>query len=92
MANPAPDVRGFFQPPRKPPQVMPHQRLRDLPENHGPASPTLGPLGCLSRKAAFAMVLQLALSAQQKWHRLNGPKRLAQVIEGAQFRNDIQEV
>ena len=48
--------------------------------------------GCLSRKTAFAMVLQLVLSAQEKWRRLNGPKRLAQVIEGVQFRNGIQEV
>ena len=48
--------------------------------------------GCLIRKTAFAMVLQLVLSAQQKWRRLNGPKRLAQVIEGVQFRNGIQEV
>lgn len=48
--------------------------------------------GCLSRKTTFAMVLQLVLSAQEKWRRLNGPKRLAQVIEGVQFRNGIQEV
>ena len=48
--------------------------------------------GCLSRKTAFAMVLQLVLSAQEKWRRLNGPKRLAQVIEEVQFRNGIQEV
>ena len=48
--------------------------------------------GCLSRKTAFAMVLQLVLSAQEKCRRLNGPKRLAQVIEGVQFRNGIQEV
>ena len=44
MANPASDVKQFFQPPRKPPQVIHHQRLRDLPENYGPASPKLGPL------------------------------------------------
>ena len=48
--------------------------------------------GCLSRKAAFAMVLQRVLSAQQKWRRLNGPKRLAQVLEGVQFRDGIQKV
>ena len=44
MANPAPDVKQISQPPRKPPQVMPRQRLRDVPENYGPASPKLGPL------------------------------------------------
>lgn len=48
--------------------------------------------GCLSRKTAFAMVLQLVLSAQQKLRRLNGPKRLAQVNKGVQFRTGIQEV
>lgn len=47
---------------------------------------------CLSRKTPFAMVLQLVLSAQQKWSRPNGPKRLAQVIEGERFRDGIQEV
>ena len=47
--------------------------------------------GCLSRKTAFAMVLQLVLSAQEKWRRLNGPKQLAQVIEGVQSRNGIPE-
>ena len=46
----------------------------------------------LSRKTACAMVLELVLSARQKWRHLNGPKRLAQVIEGVQFRNGIQEV
>ena len=44
MANPASDVKRISQPPRKPPQVIHHQRLRDLPENYGPASPKLGPL------------------------------------------------
>ena len=48
--------------------------------------------GCLSRNTAFAMVLQLVLSAQEKWRRLNGPKRLAQVIAGVQFTNGIHEV
>ena len=48
--------------------------------------------GCPSRKTAFAMVLQLVLSAQQKWRRLNGPKQLAHVIEGVQFKNGIHEV
>ena len=48
--------------------------------------------GCLSRKTAFAMALQLVLSARQKWRCLNEPKRLAQVIEGVQFRDGIQGV
>ena len=53
---------------------------------------TVETCGCLSRKTAFAMVLQLVLSAQQKWRRLNGHQRLAQLIEGVQFRDGIQEV
>ena len=34
----------------------------------------------------------MVLSAQWKWHRLSGPKRLAQVTKGVQFRNGIQDV
>ena len=79
----------------------------DYPAEHWRHLPTTNPVesvfatvrlrtvktrGCLSRKTAFAMVLQLVLSAQQKWRWLNGPKRLAQVLEGVQFRNGIQEV
>ena len=33
--------------------------------------------GCLSRKTAFSAVL----SAHEKWRRLNGPKRLAELLE-----------
>ena len=54
MANPAPDVKQIFQPPRKPPQVMPRQRLRDVPENYGPASPKLGPLPATRRRRPAA--------------------------------------
>ena len=55
MANPAPDVKQISQPPRKPQQVILHQRLRNLPENYGPASPKLGPLvGWASPAAARA--------------------------------------
>lgn len=46
----------------------------------------------LSCKTAFAMALQLVLSAEEKWRRLNGAKRLAKVIEGVRSRNGIQEI
>ena len=43
--------------------------------------------GCLSRQTALAMVFKLAKSAERHWRRLDGSERLAQVIEGVQFRN-----
>lgn len=46
----------------------------------------------LSCKTALAMSLQLVLSAEEKWRRLNGSKRLAPVIEGVRSRNGIQEI
>ena len=53
---------------------------------------TVKTCGCLSRKTAFAMVLQLVLSAQQKWRRLNGHQRLAQLIKGVQFRDGTKKI
>lgn len=43
--------------------------------------------GCLSRKTALAMVFKLARSAERHWRRLNGPERLAEIIEGVRFRD-----
>ena len=43
--------------------------------------------GCLSRKAALAMVFKLAKSAERTWRRLDGSERLAQVIAGVRFRD-----
>jgi transposase-like protein len=43
--------------------------------------------GCLSRETALAMVFKLAKAAERHWRRLNGPDRLAQVIEGVRFRD-----
>jgi putative transposase len=43
--------------------------------------------GCLSRQTALAMVFKLAKSAERHWRRLDGSERLAQVIEGIQFRD-----
>ena len=43
--------------------------------------------GCLSRQTGLAMVFKLAKSAERHWRRLDGSERLAQVIEGVQFRD-----
>lgn len=46
--------------------------------------------GCLSRETALTMVFKLTLSAEQRWRRLNGPKHLADVIEGVPFRDGVR--
>ena len=43
--------------------------------------------GCLSRATALAMVFKLAKSAERYWRRLDGTKRLEQVIAGVRFRD-----
>ncbi len=43
--------------------------------------------GCLSRETALAMVFKLAKSAERRWRRLDGTKRLGQIIEGVRFRD-----
>ena len=69
-SSPPPDPtarsNGYFQPPRKPPQVILHQRLRDLPENYGPASPKLGPLGGSEGAAGRGWCARIAI---QRAHR-----------------------
>ena len=48
--------------------------------------------GCLSRKTALAMVFKLILSAKTKWRRLDGSKRLAEIIEGVEFKDGIKQI
>jgi putative transposase len=45
--------------------------------------------GCLSRKTAFTMVFKLIQSAEKSWKRLRGPNRVAEIIEGVDFKNGI---
>ena len=45
--------------------------------------------GCFSRKTVLTMAFKLMESAQKNWIRLHGFKRLAEVIEGVQFVNEI---
>jgi len=46
---------------------------------------------CGSRTATLAMVFKLIETAQKKWFRLRGYKRLADVISGAKFVNGIEK-
>jgi transposase-like protein len=47
--------------------------------------------GCVSRAGILAMVFKLTKSAEQRWRRLKGAARLAQVIEGVSFKDGLQE-
>ena len=46
--------------------------------------------GCLSRKTALTMVFQLCRIAESHWRRLNGTRRLAQLIEGVRFVDGVE--
>jgi transposase-like protein len=43
--------------------------------------------GCVSRAGILAMVFKLAKSAEQRWRKLKGAARLAQVIDGVRFKD-----
>ena len=45
--------------------------------------------GGSSRKAVLAMVYKHAMSAEQRWRRLNGSEHLGALIEGVQFKDGI---
>ena len=47
--------------------------------------------GCVSRAGILAMVFKLAKSAEQRWRKLKGAARLAQVIDGVRFKDGLQE-
>jgi putative transposase len=47
--------------------------------------------GCVSRAGILAMVFKLTKSAEQGWRKLKGATRLGQVIQGARFKDGIQE-
>jgi len=47
--------------------------------------------GCVSRAGILAMVFKLTKSAEQRWRKLKGAARLAQVIEGVSFKDGLQE-
>ena len=43
--------------------------------------------GCLSRATALTMVFKPCRSAAKKWRRLDGSKRLAEIIDGVKFKD-----
>ena len=47
--------------------------------------------GCVSRNGILAMVFKLTKSAEQRWRKLKGAARLAQVAEGVRFKDGLQE-
>ncbi len=47
--------------------------------------------GCVSRAGILAMVFKLGKSAEQRWRKLKGAARLAQVIDGVRFKDGLQE-
>lgn len=47
--------------------------------------------GCVSRAGILAMVFKLTKSAEQKWRKLKGHARLAQVVHGVRFKDGLQE-
>jgi len=78
----------------------------DFPAEHWPHIRTTNPIestfatvrlrtaktrGCVSRAGILAMVFKLTKSAEQKWRKLKGHTRLAQVVQGVRFKDGLQE-
>ena len=72
----------------------------DFPAEHWPHLRTTNPIestfatvrlrtaktrGCLSRETMLSMVFKLCQSAEKRWRRLQGYKRIADVVKGVQF-------
>ncbi len=78
----------------------------DFPAEHWPHLRTTNPIestfatvklrtaktrGCLSRQTMLTMIFKLCLSAEKRWRRLQGYRRLGEVIENVKFINGIRE-
>ena len=78
----------------------------DFPAEHWPHLRTSNPIestfasvrlrtaktrGCVSRASILSMVFKLTQSAEQRWLKLRGPERIAEVIRGVQFKNGVRE-
>jgi len=48
---------------------------------------TIKTRGCLSRETMLSMVFKLCQSAEKRWRRLQGYKRIAEVVRGVQFKD-----
>ena len=47
--------------------------------------------GCVSRTSILSMVFKLTESAEQRWLKLRGVERIAEVVSGVQFKNGVRE-
>lgn len=47
--------------------------------------------GCLSRKTGLAMAFRLMKSARKRWRKLNGAKRMPEVIRGVVFEDGLRQ-
>ena len=48
--------------------------------------------GAFSKDSALAMMLQLALEAQKRWHRITAAERLGELIEGVRFVDGVAQL
>jgi putative transposase len=48
--------------------------------------------GCLSRKTGLAMAFKLMMSVQVKWRKLDGANRMAEIIQGIEFKDGIKQL
>ena len=47
--------------------------------------------GCGSPTSILSMVFKLTMSAEQRWLKLRGAERIAEVIQGVKFTNGVRE-
>lgn len=47
--------------------------------------------GCVSRDSMLSMVFKLAVTAEQRWRRLNGSERVGEVLKGVVFKDGVNE-
>ncbi len=48
--------------------------------------------GAFSEASALAMMLQLGLEAQKRWHRITSVEQLGQLIEGVRFVDGVAQL
>ena len=48
--------------------------------------------GAFSKDSALAMMLQLALEAEKRWHRITAVEKLGQLIEGVRFIDGVAQL
>jgi transposase-like protein len=48
--------------------------------------------GAFSKDSALAMMLQLGLEAQKRWHRITAVERLGELIQGVRFVDGVAQL